>query len=101
MEVSTIRGRRWVEGIDFGGVGRGGMGCVASCSQATQWGLWVRPANAVGARERLRGGGMGRRTGLQRAVESWAVYLCPADKYHRLTHRPSQEQKDLDERAIR
>jgi hypothetical protein len=29
------------------------------------------------------------------------VYLCPADKYHRLTHRPSQEQKDLDERAIR
>jgi hypothetical protein len=28
------------------------------------------------------------------------VYLSPADKYHRLTHRPSQGQKDLDERAI-
>jgi hypothetical protein len=28
------------------------------------------------------------------------VYLPPADKYHRLTHRLSQEQKDLDERAL-
>ena len=28
------------------------------------------------------------------------VYLSPADKYHRLTHRPSQGQKGLDERAI-
>jgi uncharacterized membrane protein (DUF485 family) len=30
-----------------------------------------------------------------------AVYLHTADKYHRLTHRPSQEQKDLGERALR
>jgi hypothetical protein len=30
----------------------------------------------------------------------WVVYLSPADKYHRLTHRPSQGQKGLDERAI-
>jgi hypothetical protein len=29
------------------------------------------------------------------------VYLHPADKYHRLTHRPSQEHKGLDERALR
>ena len=29
------------------------------------------------------------------------VYLSPADKYHRLTHRPSKGQKGLDERAIR
>ena len=28
------------------------------------------------------------------------MYLSPADKYHRLTHRPSQGQKGLDERAI-
>jgi hypothetical protein len=28
------------------------------------------------------------------------VYLHPADKYHRLTHRLSQEQKGLDERAL-
>src|SRR5262249_53768506 len=29
-----------------------------------------------------------------------AVYLHPADKYYRLTRRPSQEQKGLVERAI-
>src|SRR5262249_39858192 len=28
------------------------------------------------------------------------VYLSPADQYHRLTHRPSWEQKDLAERAL-
>ena len=28
------------------------------------------------------------------------VYLHPADKYPRLTHRPSQEQKGLYERAL-
>jgi hypothetical protein len=28
------------------------------------------------------------------------VYLSPADKYPRLTRRLSQEQKDLDERAL-
>src|SRR5262245_19751974 len=28
------------------------------------------------------------------------MYLHPAAKYHRLTHRLSQEQKDLDERAL-
>jgi hypothetical protein len=28
------------------------------------------------------------------------VYLPPADKYHGLTHRLSQEQKDIDERAL-
>ena len=39
-------------------------------------------------------GGMGRRTVRQRA-------LClPSDKYRRLTHRLSQEQKGLDERAL-
>jgi putative transposase len=35
--------------------------------------------------------------------EAWhrrAVYLHPADKYYRLTRRPSQGQKGLDERAI-
>jgi hypothetical protein len=32
----------------------------------------------------------------QRAV----VYLYTADKYYRLTCRPSQEQKDLEERAL-
>ena len=29
-----------------------------------------------------------------------AVYLAAADKYRRLTHRLSQEQKGLDERAL-
>ena len=29
-----------------------------------------------------------------------AVYLHPADKYYRLTRRPSQGQKGLEERAI-
>src|SRR5262245_51385877 len=33
-------------------------------------------------------------------VAATVVYLSPADKYHRLTHRPSQGQKGLDERAI-
>ena len=33
-------------------------------------------------------------------VDEQVVYLSPADKYHRLTHRPSQGQKGLDERAI-
>jgi len=33
-------------------------------------------------------------------AERWVVYLHPADKYFRLTHRPSQEQKGLDERAL-
>jgi hypothetical protein len=28
------------------------------------------------------------------------VYLSPADKYHRLTRRPSQGQKGIDERAL-
>ena len=28
------------------------------------------------------------------------VYLHPADKYSRLTHRPSQGQKGIDERAL-
>jgi DDE domain len=31
----------------------------------------------------------------------WVVYLSPADKYHRLTHRLSQEQRGLEERALR
>jgi hypothetical protein len=31
----------------------------------------------------------------------WVVYLSPADKYHRLTRRLSQGQKDLEERALR
>ena len=30
-----------------------------------------------------------------------AVYLSPADKYHRLTRRLSQGQKGLEERALR
>jgi Rhodopirellula transposase DDE domain len=30
----------------------------------------------------------------------WVMCLHPADKYHRLTHRPSQGQKGLDERAL-
>src|SRR5262249_55687200 len=30
----------------------------------------------------------------------WAVYLPPADKYSRLIHRVSSEQKGLDERAL-
>jgi hypothetical protein len=30
----------------------------------------------------------------------WVVYLNPAAKYDRLTRRPSQGQKGLDERAI-
>jgi hypothetical protein len=34
------------------------------------------------------------------ALDDLVVYLSPADKYHRLTHRPSQGQKGLDERAI-
>jgi len=29
-----------------------------------------------------------------------AVYLHPADKYHRLTRRPLQGQKGLEERAL-
>src|SRR6476619_6966555 len=38
---------------------------------------------------------------LLRPRQSAAVYLHPADKYYRLTRRPSQGQKDLDERALR
>jgi DDE superfamily endonuclease len=33
--------------------------------------------------------------------EQRVVYLSPADKYHRLTRRPSQGQKGLEERALR
>ena len=33
-------------------------------------------------------------------VDRLAVYLAAADKYRRLTHRLSQEQKGLDERAL-
>src|SRR5215471_18689153 len=33
-------------------------------------------------------------------VRCSAVYLAAADKYRRLTHRLSQEQKGLDERAL-
>jgi DDE superfamily endonuclease len=32
--------------------------------------------------------------------EQRVVYLSPADKYHRLTRRPSQGQKGLEERAL-
>ena len=32
--------------------------------------------------------------------ERWVVYLHTADKYHRLTRRPSQDQKGLEERPI-
>ena len=36
----------------------------------------------------------------RRAFLDEVVYLSPADKYHRLTRRLSQEQKGLEERAI-
>ena len=39
--------------------------------------------------------------GLEHRIGHPVVYLHPADKYHRLTHRPSQEHKGLDERALR
>src|SRR2546427_11875169 len=35
------------------------------------------------------------------ALTQLAVYLHPADKYYGLTRRPSQGQKDLEERALR
>jgi hypothetical protein len=38
--------------------------------------------------------------GIKTACVERVVYLPPADKYHRLTHRLSQEQKGLDERAL-
>jgi len=33
-------------------------------------------------------------------LKKWGVYLCAADKYRRLTHRLSQEQKGLEERVL-
>src|SRR5712691_7848536 len=36
----------------------------------------------------------------QRVCEKVVVYLHPADKYSRLTHRPSRGQKGIDERAL-
>ena len=38
--------------------------------------------------------------GMHLSVTMRVVYLAPADKYHRLTRRPSQGQKGLDERAL-
>src|SRR5207249_9092162 len=51
-EVSTVRGRRLVGDIGSGRTGRGAWGCAVSCSHRAQWGLCVRPANALGSLER-------------------------------------------------
>ena len=37
---------------------------------------------------------------MEEVLETSAVYLRPAAKYRELTHRSSQEQKGLDERAV-
>jgi len=40
------------------------------------------------------------RTTVHSSTQEPAVYLHPADKYSRLTHRPSQGQKGLEERTL-
>ena len=59
--------------------------------------LWPSEVVTLGLLQALKGGG-------NRPFSRWltreAVYLHTADKYHRCTHRLSQEQKGLDKRAI-
>ena len=59
MDVSTARGRRFVGGMESGRVGGGALGSTVARSHKTQWGLCVRPANALGSWERVRLGLMG------------------------------------------
>src|SRR5713101_4285797 len=70
------------------------------CEEGFEWGVIVRgqPATASGQAAgectdapNVRLASLGR---------SPVVYLHPADKYSRLTHRPSQGQKGIDERAL-
>ena len=57
--VSTWRRRPRVDTSRGGGAeGAGGHESVV-CLQASQWGLWVRPTKGLGARLRLRRGGVG------------------------------------------
>jgi hypothetical protein len=58
MEVSTVRGRRFVGGMGSGRSGGAGAVSPVSCSHRAQWGLCVRPSNAWGSVERLRLGVM-------------------------------------------
>src|SRR5262249_58599533 len=58
LEVSTVRGRRFVGGIGSGGAGGGSWACVASRSHRAHCGRWVRPANGLGSLERLRRDGL-------------------------------------------
>src|SRR5262245_21869005 len=59
VEASTLRGRRWGEGIGVGGEGEGDVGDATSCSHRAQGGLWLRPTNGLGSCERLCRGGWG------------------------------------------
>ena len=54
----TSRGRLGVRGIELGRTGEDGLGYLASSHRA-QYGLWMRPANGVGALEYCRRGGTG------------------------------------------
>jgi hypothetical protein len=54
LEVSTSRGRRFVEGMGAGRTGGGAWGDAVSRSHRAQWGLWVRPSKGLGPLERWR-----------------------------------------------
>ena len=77
----ALEARRWV---------------AEACSQAAQWGLWMRPGNGVGSLERLRDGGVGvggSRPGMIRAKGH-------AHRSMTYSHR-SPKSKKLIEKPIR
>src|SRR6185295_11396613 len=93
MEVSTVQGRRWLGGIGAGGVGGGSGERAAFRSHRAHGGRWVRPANGLGALERLRLGSLEGAYGWQGAAVSLGHRQQSIRKTHTSATRPSWENK--------
>jgi hypothetical protein len=81
-----VRGRRCVGGMGAGRRGGAGVLSLVSCSHRAQGGLCVRPANGVGALERLRLAFAGT-AGVVRPGSDQVT--CNITKSHRMAHRAS------------
>ena len=88
MEVSTVTGTSVRRGH---GSGRGeeALGCTVSRSHKAQWGLCVRPSNALGAVERLRLGVMGVAGAGVGVALRLGQLKCNMTKSHMMANRAS------------